>query len=899
VAVPMVGAALVTALVFFQVDASARSDRELAFQQETQTYAFRLRERLRVTMETLTALERFAALSGSLEREQFSAFVRPFLNEYEGTQNFTYNPLVQHAQRESFEADARQWYDRRVSILDRDDTAGNDRTRTAETREWYLPILFVEPLESNEAVVGLDPRSIPESRTAIERSIETGNPAATAPLTLTQEPSDQRGVVVYYVLQTNPETNSGISASGFPSHGMVTVAFRMEEMLSPITAQLRERSISMCLTDSSSIGPDRPLVGSGTCRFNRESDSEIARTETFEFGGRQWKAEFYPLSDYEGVGAAVPPWIIAILAMALTGSLGGFLLLFSGQARRIATLVDEKTGELSNLNRDLTFQKQALAEAQSIARLGNWKFYSKSRTFEFSEELSRLLGTYPRTSFSWSELLGLVHQTDQKPLVGAARRSRASGEKEELDCRVQSDPPMIMHVIIEPAPSDSSEPAMRGTAQDVTATRNAASRIERLAHYDALTGLPNRVLWRAHVETILDASRRHNDTVAILFLDFDDFKTINDSLGHDAGDRLLKLLADRMRHLVRRHDIVARLGGDEFVLCLSRLRSREDIARVATHLRDSLALPLTLDNQDLRLSVSIGIALVPEDGTTVDELLQHADTAMYKAKSAGRNALRFFEPAMDAEAKERLTLENGMRQGINRGEFFNDYQRQVDARTGASIGVEALLRWNHRANGSIAPTTFIPVAEQSGLIVPLGEHALRHACLQQARWQNTRNRDFNVSVNISALQLRREDFSSRLQSMLAETGANPERLKLEITESTLVNINEDLLSRMRELQSLGITFSLDDFGTGYSSLVYLKRLPISQIKLDKSFVSDVAHNPDAATIVETAIAMGANLRLEVIAEGVETTEQRDFLMRSGCPLMQGFLFGKPEPPSAL
>ncbi len=440
----------------------------------------------------------------------------------------------------------------------------------------------------------------------------------------------------------------------------------------------------------------------------------------------------------------------------------------------------------------------------------------------------------------------------------------------------------------------------RGTGRDITARKQAEADIERLAFYDALTGLPNRRLLLDRLNQALESSARHITHGALLFIDLDNFKILNDTLGHHMGDELLKQVAERLGKCVRSVDTVARLGGDEFVVMLEGIGEMpSDAAALAETVGKKILLSL---NQDFDLagqrhhsSPSIGITLFFQHLHSLDELLKRADLAMYQAKSAGRNTLRFFDPVMQAAATSRALLEADLRQGLERNEFLLYYQPVVDAQARVT-GVEALVRWQHPTRGMVSPAEFIPVAEQTGLILSLGQWVLEQACAQLVTWsQQPATQRLTMAVNVSARQFRHPEFSNQLLTLLRVSGANPYRLKLELTESLLLSDIEDSIAKMSELRSIGVNFSLDDFGTGYSSLSYLKRLPLDQLKIDQSFVRDVLSDPNDATIARTILNLAQSLDLGVVAEGVETRGQLDFLLRSGCKAFQGYLFGRPVP----
>ncbi len=431
--------------------------------------------------------------------------------------------------------------------------------------------------------------------------------------------------------------------------------------------------------------------------------------------------------------------------------------------------------------------------------------------------------------------------------------------------------------------------------QDVTANRAAEAHIQYLAHYDTLTGLPNRMQWISRAEQALAFARRHQMRLGVLFLDLDNFKTINDTLGHPTGDRLLSAVAARLSETLRDEDVLARIGGDEFVVLLPELARPDDAATVARKLIASLTAPFQIDGQDLTISTSVGIALYPGNGADVDTLLKHADTAMYGAKNEGRNDYRFFTPDMNSRAYTRLKLENALRRALERGELVLEYQPQWAMPEQRLIGVEALLRWNHPERGRVPPVEFIPLAEETGLIHSIGDWVLREACRQQAAWLADGLPPLTVAVNISALQFRKPGFLARVREIITRSGTAPGHLELELTESALMQPTREIEEQLASLRNMGVGLALDDFGTGYSSLSYLKRLPLTHLKIDRSFVCDLPGDAEDAAIAAATLSIARDLGLAVVAEGVETEAQRDFLLERQCRVMQGFLFARPLP----
>ena len=414
-----------------------------------------------------------------------------------------------------------------------------------------------------------------------------------------------------------------------------------------------------------------------------------------------------------------------------------------------------------------------------------------------------------------------------------------------------------------------------------------------MAYYDALTGLPNRTLLLDRLAKALAAARRQNNKLGLLYLDLDRFKDINDSLGHSVGDPFLQEVAGRLKRWGREQDTVARLGGDEFLIMLTDVKDIPDAAVAAERLMDAMTADFVVQGHTLGVSCSLGISVFPEHGADSETLIKNADAAMYRAKADGRNNFRFFTDDMNAQAVERLTLESNLRSALAKEQLFLMYQPQIDIATGRIIGLEALLRWQHPTLGLVPPDRFIRIAENSGLIVLIGEWVLRTACSQARKWQNEGLPLVTVAVNVSAVQFRQEGFCELIRRVLHETGLAAQYLALELTESLLLANADLMLSVLRELKAMGLTLAIDDFGTGYSNFTSLRQFGVSKLKIDRSFIRDVAVKPDDAAITTAIISMAKSLNLKVIAEGVEDEAQMSFLRTHHCDEIQGYYFSKP------
>jgi diguanylate cyclase (GGDEF)-like protein/PAS domain S-box-containing protein len=428
------------------------------------------------------------------------------------------------------------------------------------------------------------------------------------------------------------------------------------------------------------------------------------------------------------------------------------------------------------------------------------------------------------------------------------------------------------------------------THEDITERQRAEERIAHMARHDALTDLPNRALLRERLEYELKRVKR-GECLAVLCLDLDHFKSVNDTLGHPIGDELLKVVADRLRRCTREHDTIARLGGDEFAIIMTAMEQPTDAAALSKRVRDAITKPYSLDGHQIVADISIGISVAPLDATEPDQLLKNADMALYGAKADGRGAYRFFEPEMDARMRQRRELEMDLRKALVAGEFELYYQPLVDLQSNDITGFEALLRWNHPVRGLISPAQFIPIAEETGLIIPLGEWVLRKACEETAGWPG----DFKVAVNLSPAQLKSRNLVQIVISALASAGMAATRLQLEITESVLMQNTFATLATLHQLRALGVQIAMDDFGTGYSSLSYLRSFPFDKIKIDRSFINDLSNGAEPLAIVRAIASLAKSLSMISTAEGVETQQQLEKLQAVGCTEMQGYLFSQARP----
>jgi diguanylate cyclase (GGDEF)-like protein/PAS domain S-box-containing protein len=556
---------------------------------------------------------------------------------------------------------------------------------------------------------------------------------------------------------------------------------------------------------------------------------------------------------------------------------------------------------------ELRRSRERLANAQRLARMGSFQVELPSAVLHVSDELRSILGLPREGELTTERVIERVHPDDREALREAGRRCARAAQPMHCDHRVvlPDGTEHILHTQARLVLDDDGRPVhIEGTVQDVTERKRAEEQIRYLAYHDSLTGLGNRRLFKERLAMAVAQARRNGWRAGVLFLDLDHFKRINDTLGHSVGDALLQGVADRLAASVREGDAVARdemssaisrLGGDEFTVLVSAVQDAQDFAKVARRILEALARPFHLSGHEMVISGSIGITAWPDDGDDVEVLLRNADTAMYHAKEQGRNNYQFYAASMNAVALRRLILEGKLRRALEQGEFEIHYQPKVSLATGRTSGLEALLRWRDPELGIVLPGDFIPIAEETGLIDPLGEWTLRAVCRQIAAFQDEGLDVPPVSVNLSAHQFRGGRLVEQVRAALRDARVEPQQLELEITESVLMQHQERVVAALETLRADGIAISIDDFGTGYSSLAYLRRLPVDALKVDRSFVRDIATEVADAELTGSIIAMARALRLRIVAEGVEDAAQRELLHAWGCDEIQGFLIAKALP----
>jgi diguanylate cyclase (GGDEF)-like protein len=888
VAVPMALAGVLAALAVDQTIKWEQQRTVARFQREAERLAGLMTARFNAHIDMVLAIRNWANITERLDGQTFRAITSPWLTRYAGTQAFGWSPLVTHAERDAFEQAQRAQGQRDFQINGRD-SAGN--TFPEKPADIYLPLAYVEPLQTNRKVVGLNVLHFPVTGNAALTARDTGFPAATEPIRLVAEHEQQKGVVVYQAVYAGDEE---MPPDARRLRGVISATFRVGEIMQTTLADFLTEGLEVCLIATSAQSSERHLYGPHDCESPTFGGAVFSRSANLVFAGRVWEMRVFATPQYIQDSRSWLAWATVVSGLLGLGLLGAFLLISSGATRRIAGVVAERTAELTSATQRLQEQQTTLTDAQRIAHVGSWEWRAGQTHIDCSDEMKRLLeiGEQP---LALEDLPALFHRDDAGRVAEAIRQAIGHSDKRQLEVRPRNPAAAaeVLHIQVEGLTNLGCIASLRGTVQDITASRKAEAHIHYLAHYDSLTGLPNRNHWMQRAKAALAAADPQQQLIAVLFLDLDRFKTVNDSLGHPVGDKLLAKVASRLSGCLRSEDLLARLGGDEFVVLVDQIQRADEAGAIADTMLSVFREPFDVGGHQLTLGASIGIALFPQDSLDVDTLLQQADVAMYGAKEHGRNTHEFFTQDMTTRASERLRLEAELRRALEQGQFELYYQPQVDARTLRVIGAESLIRWHHPKHGLIMPSTFIPIAEECGLIVPIGHWVLETLFQQRARWHKAGMPAIRLAANISAIQFGKENFVARIEELLQAAGADPRELELELTESVLMNLDQSVMARLSHLRDMGFALALDDFGVGYSSLGYLKRLPITRLKIDRSFIIHLPEDHEDAAITLATMSMASNLGLAVVAEGVDNDQQKQFLLERGCPAMQGYLFSKP------
>ncbi|CAG9259507.1 bifunctional diguanylate cyclase/phosphodiesterase [Paraburkholderia unamae] len=762
-------------------------------------------------------------------------------------------------------------------------------------RDNYAPIIQREPhIGANRAAAGFDAWADPVRRRAMEQARDTGMATITGKVRLSvdTDPGAKPGFVMYMPVYAGGQMPDNATERREQLLGWVYASFRMHDVVASLYGE-EPPGLSIAIYDGVESSPGALLYKtSGPAGHNVSAD--LTAREYLVVCGHDWMLTMTARDGFKARFGRDGATLIAITGTGLSLLLALLTWLMLTGRSRAMRLASSMTKEL----RENEEKFRAIADCTV-----NWEIWwsPEGKPRWINSAVEEYIGYTVDECMVMDDFACTVIYPGDAALVAPQFRNAQQGSRgDNLEFRCIRKDGSLMWLSVSWVPITDSRGefiGFRTSGRDITERKIADEKIKELAFYDALTGLPNRTLLLDNLRQALAVSARKGTSGALLFIDLDHFKTLNDTLGHDKGDLLLQEVAKRLAASIPRSDTVARVGGDEFVVVVGNLNpDRCEAARQTEALGETilsvLGSPYHLDEIDYRSSASIGATVFNGYQVSTDDLMKQADLAMYKSKERGRNAVRLFDPEMQTVVVERAALEAALRDAIENDQFLLHYQAQIDGER--VTGAEALVRWSHPARGLVYPADFIPVAEDTGLIAELGAWVLHAACMQLARWAERPDLEhLTIAVNVSVQQLHKPDFVDTVLATLQRTGARPDRLKLELTESVLVNNVQEIIEKMEALKAKGIVFALDDFGIGYSSLSYLKRLPLAQLKIDRSFVRDVLVDPNDAVIARTIVALAHSLGIGVIAEGVETEEQRAFLASAGCYAYQGYLFCRP------
>ncbi|MGY8529228.1 EAL domain-containing protein [Paracidovorax citrulli] len=891
---PLLSAALlgITYLYWHHADQLQETRRRQNFDAAAERVVSALRDRMGAYEMVLRGLKGYVDGSTAIEQREFSAYVhalqmdqtRPGLQALCLIEQVPHDSLRLHAQA------------MRAQGLDRYEV------RSRGDRGAYAVITRVEPrTRGNLTALGFDVASLPAAREALDRARDSGALALSGLWSVGGD--DDPGLMMFLPVYAGGGTPATQEARRAAIRGWVAAPFRVAAVAGALLGEL-DPGVSLRIQDGLAGGGADADVGE---LYNSRDAAEPAPHLSGErlraarvliVGGRPWTLTMEPLPAFDHRLGRDNYALIAWLGALFSVLAGWFIAMQATGHQRALALAQSMTSELRTARDNLEGILQAVPDLLVELDAGGRIHYHRSARSDLSAE--------PSQAFEGRMLAEVLPPGVASEFMQALREAESQGVS--LGRQYHQDTAMGQRwfelSVARRLGVDSAAGQGGGAsryvalARDITARRDAEAAMHRMAYYDALTGLPNRRLLFEQLQDALDQARSGGRIGALFFIDLDNFKQLNDARGHAAGDRLLVQVARRLERLLQGFGSVVRIGGDEFVVLIPRIANGmqagvDAAGAMAARLREGMEAPYDLGSTYYSVTASTGVTLFPKAGETVEDLLSEADTAMYRAKSSGAHRVRFFEADMQAAAQERLSLEQDLAQAIADDALEIHIHPQVD-RDGAVCGGELLLRWRHPAHGNVSPARFVAIAEESGLILRLGARVIRRACDALAQL-HAAGLDMTISVNVSARQFRQEDFVAYVRDALAYSGAPASRLILEVTETLLVENWQDTARRMAELVRFGVRFSIDDFGTGYSSLAYLKRLPLYELKIDRSFVQDAPVNPNDAAIVRAILSMAQHLRLRVVAEGVETETQAEFLARHGCDAMQGYLYAHPLP----
>ncbi|SHH04189.1 EAL domain-containing protein [Massilia sp. CF038] len=916
----LAGGLAISLLLFVAVSRLEIANLTLAFQQRASLRATAIGHGLDDAVEVLAVTNQLFATVQPVTRQQFHDFTAPLLARHRFIQAFNYHRILGADERAAAEAELS-----RVVPGTRITEMAPGGRRVAPPRERYSIVDYLEPMQGNAAAFGLNVGGNQTISQAIDRAVQSGQPASTGLLTLAQDPKHNGGfeliMPVYRFGAPLGSASERASALVGDTATIMRAGVLVEQILQNGNLK-NDHVVRLWVFEGAQAEPSKLVYSSANADPGAALTDDSTGVErwlgpaggeryaaTLDVAGRPWLV----------VARAAPQPFLPAHLSSLSALLGGilFTVLITAfvqtlvqRSRRVQKLVNERTADLKLSNemlqedvlarrrteRALQESEQRFRQLVSMSSDWYWEQDADLRFVNITGGIAekggiaseRLIG---RTR--WETVEGMA-DSDWGQAHMAVLQAREPFANFEYATRVENGEMRWFCINGEPLfDQDGVFCGYRGTGTDITSRKVTEQRIHHIAQHDVLTGLPNRSLLQDRLGQAVAYAARSGHSVWVMLLDLDRFKYVNDSMGHKAGDVLLMTIAARLRASLRDTDTVARLSGDEFVILLTEHDDEQLSPEIVQRLMGAVARPVMLGTKEFFVTCSIGVAVCPTDGAVADGLIEHADIAMYRAKKLGRNNFQFYTPAMNEEALERVRIETALRSALERNEFVLHYQPQVDLATGLVVGMEALLRWQHPELGMVPPDRFVSVAEETGLIVAIGAWVMRTACADNKRWQDLGLGMLRVAVNLSARQFASPNLAADIGAVLDATGLAADYLEIELTESLFMSDVTESVETLHGMKALGVSLSIDDFGTGYSSLSYLSRFPIDVLKIDRSFVSGINEADGQAPIVASIIALAHNLQLTVIAEGVETLDQIAYLRRHGCDQMQGYYFSRP------
>lgn len=881
IAAPILIALALSMLIYAAAAAVERRQVQARIERDGGAISRRIQDRLITHQAVLASLAHFIEAHPDFSYRQFETFIQNTLTENPDVFAFSVNDLVHRDQLRAFEAQVSQqspWGEFHATERD-----AQQKLVPVTNRPDYVVVRHILPILGNRPAVGFDIQSEPIRRDAIERARASGKSTVTAPIHLVQEDAVRQAALLL-----DPVYRSGTAdnASAPELVGFAVAVLKVDELIGIATRGQFPGGLHFQIRDHQAAHQAQPFYGPDTVA-NVAPYRQWATTLTL--ADRAWDMALWADDSYVNENTNWFSWGIGVIALLFTGLLQVYLHGMTGRVLAIRRQNDD------------------LLQKQAELQLAETVFDNTAEAIVVTDAAGFIISINPTfsriTGYSLSEVMG-----KKMSLLSSGRQGRdfyhafwqqlveeKRWQGEMVNRRHNGELFTALLTIAAVADSQGTVTQYVGTFSDITEQKAARHQIEFMAYHDALTELPNRILGRQRANEAMARARRHATQVGVVFMDLDHFKLVNDTYGHSTGDQLLQAVAHRLRKQVRTEDTLCRISGDEFMLILEDITLAEQIAASCEHVLAELAKPYPIDGRLIQTSLSMGIAVYPHDGDTAEDLLRKADTAMFEAKQGGRNTYRFFDPSMNQSVVEFVETRDALVQAIQNHEFELYYQPQIRLQDGQATGAEALIRWHHPTKGLLGPKHIISVAEQSGLIVPIGAWVLQQACRQMKAWRDEGLPLQTIAVNLSAIQFRTGNIEKTTLDALANAHLSPEHLELELTETILISDKDKALDTVSRLKRLGVRLSIDDFGTGYSSMAYLKRFHVDKIKIDASFAADVTNDPEDMAIVRSIIQMAQALNMETTAEGIDSEDAIEPLRQLGCTHIQGYHYARPMP----